>query len=400
MFCPQCGHDVPAQAAFCGLCGRAMPQAAAPPAAQPPVVGQRSRRWLPAVIFVVLFFAGGSGGLLLWRSRQAPPAAPDAAAVVVLTPADNDGLGAGGTPQGFSESPAEDAGPAVTETITATPDVTQSATPGATAPPSATPSPSATPTATVTPSATPSPTRDPGPEASTYGTSIRGRPLEVVRFGNGPNVVFLIGGLHAGYAPATVAIAETAVAHFTQDVGRVPSGVTLYIILSANPDSVTAPGTLIGRFNANSVDLNRNWDCEWTANARWRNEIVPGSGGSAPFSEPETAALRDLLLEKNPVAVVFWEARAANGLVSPGICGERSNVSGNMAQVYGLAAGYPVADFEALTNQILNGDGTNWLDEQGIPSIAVLLPDYDATDWNANLPGILAVLDAANDAAP
>lgn len=45
------------------------------------------------------------------------------------------------------------------------------------------------------------------------------------------------------------------------------------------------------------------------------------------------------------------------------------------------------------SSQELNGDGTNWLDQQGIPSIAVLLSDYITVDWDNNLSGIQTVLD-------
>ncbi len=51
-----------------------------------------------------------------------------------------------------------------------------------------------------------------------------------------------------------------------------------------------------------------------------------------------------------------------------------------------------VEDFTRKTGQVLNGDGTNWLDQQRIPSIAVLLPDYVTVEWNNNLAGIQAVL--------
>ncbi|MGB5061938.1 MAG: hypothetical protein WBO48_24800 [Candidatus Promineifilaceae bacterium] len=57
-----------------------------------------------------------------------------------------------------------------------------------------------------------------------------------------------------------------------------------------------------------------------------------------------------------------------------------------------VSPGYPIADFENLTNQTLNGDGTNWLDGQGIPAIAIILPDYVTVDWGDNLDGIRAVL--------
>jgi hypothetical protein len=247
-----------------------------------------------------------------------------------------------------------------------------------------------TPTLAATP--TPSPTLHPGPETLEIGRSVNNLPIEAVRFGNGPQNLIFIGGLHAGFAPATVTLAQQTVAHLTQNPGLIPANLTVYVILSAGPDSPNAPGELRGRLNANGVDLNRNWECDWTADARWRGNVVRGSGGSTPFSEPETQSLRDFILEKQPVGVIFWEARVEDGLASPGNCGVRSQAAETLASTYGFAANYQIADFEVLTNQEVNGDGTNWLVQQGIPAIAVLLPEYTQTDWEANLAGVLAVL--------
>jgi len=251
-----------------------------------------------------------------------------------------------------------------------------------------TPEPIATPTTTPSPT----PTIDPSPETIEIGRSASGQPIEAERIGGGENVIILIGGLHAGFAPATVAIAQEAIKYFTGELDRVPFSVTLYIIPNANPDSQLDPGQLNGRLNANGVDLNRNWDCDWVADPLWRNVPATGTGGSEPFSEPETIALRDFILAQDPAAVIFWEARASDGLSAPGACDPNSQVSVNLAITYGRASGYPVTDFETLTNQELNGDSTNWLDQQGIPAIAILLPDYNDMDWNRNLAGLLAVL--------
>ena len=249
--------------------------------------------------------------------------------------------------------------------------------------------------APLPPTDVPPPTETPdlGPENLEIGRSVENRPIEAVRFGDGGRHILFIGGLHAGAAPGTVTMAQRAISYFRANPQAVPAETTLYIIISASPDSPRAPGELRGRLNANGVDLNRNWDCRWTEDAKWRGNVVQGSGGPFPFSEPETQAIRDLIQETNAVAVIFWEARAADGLSSPGACGDRSLVSGRLAQVYGLAAAYPIADFENLTDQELNGDGTNFLDSKGIPAIAVLLPDYNDVDWNNNLAGMLAVLD-------
>lgn len=224
------------------------------------------------------------------------------------------------------------------------------------------------------------------------GRSVQNAPIEVVRFGSGARAVLFIGGLHAGAAPGTVTLANRAITYFTQNPTAVPETLTVYVMPSANPDSPLAPGELAGRLNANGVDLNRNWDCRWSADAKWRGIVVPGSGGTAPFSEPETMALRDFILDVNPVAVIFWEARATGGLASPGACSDRTEVSATLTEVYGLAAGYQIGDFENITNQELNGDGTNWLDDRGIPAAAILLPEYAGDDWPSNLAGIEAVL--------
>ena len=111
-----------------------------------------------------------------------------------------------------------------------------------------------------------------------------------------------------------------------------------------------------------------------------------------PFSEPEVMALRDLVLSKDVQAVIFLQARVSGGLVSPGSCGDRSLVSQQLAAIYAGAAGYPVADFESLAGQVVNGDGTNWLDSQGIPAVSVLLSTYDVPESDANIGGMLAVL--------
>ena len=262
-------------------------------------------------------------------------------------------------------------------------------------PPTDQPAPTTAPVETATslpPTDMPTATPDLGPETLIIGQSVRGAQIEAVRLGDGEKSIIMIGGLHAGAVPGSVSLAEQAVRYFQDNLPLIPDDATLYIIPSVNPDSSYSPGELEGRLNANGVDLNRNWDCRWTEDAIWRGNVIPGSGGSAPFSEPETRALRNFIEDVDAKVVVFWEARATNGLTSPGSCSSSPLVSNRLAQVYGSAAGYEVADFEDLTNQEINGDGTNWLDSQNIPSISVLLPDYTDMDWNKNLAGISAVL--------
>ncbi len=283
---------------------------------------------------------------------------------------------------------------------TFTPSPSATFTPSPTPVPTATPTPTATstpsPTLTPTPTFTPSPTPDPGPELIEIGRSANNTPIEAIRFGYGPYTVLFIGGFHAGFAPSTVQIAEKTTEYFTNNLAAIPTNVTVYVISNANPDSSYSPGNLTGRLNANGVDLNRNWDCRWTEDAQFRGQVVKGIGGTKPFSEPETQALQGFVEEITPSAIIFWEAKYPGGFVSPGRCDRRSGVSFLLAEQYGQAVQYEVDDFEIDTGQILNGDGANWLDAQGFPTIAVLLPDYDEMDWEHSLQGVLAVIEAGH----
>ncbi|MBK8987916.1 MAG: hypothetical protein IPM39_17915 [Chloroflexi bacterium] len=261
---------------------------------------------------------------------------------------------------------------------------------------SATPSLLATPTAATTPDLV-----IPRQGVFTIGRSVRGAALEAVRLGNGRRQFILVGGIHAGYAPNTVQLADQLIAYFSANPTAVPADVTLTIIPSLNPDAAAATSRLAGRLNANGVDLNRNADCRWLADPLVLGSVAPGAGGAAPFSEPESQALRDFINQQQPTAVLLLAAHGLNyGVASPGACLERSLVSVSLAKVYGRASGYRFPDSNndgiVQPDLQLTGDLTNWLDGSGIPAIAVLLPKYEATDFELNLAGITAVLTSYN----
>jgi hypothetical protein len=235
------------------------------------------------------------------------------------------------------------------------------------------------------------------------GYSAGGRPLTDYQFGDGPEQIVLVGGMHGGYEWNTILLAYHMIDYFAQNPGDVPETVTLHIIPSANPDgqfAVTgrdgrfseadidpAADHFPGRFNANGVDLNRNWACRWQEKGVWRDQEI--DAGAYPFSEPETAVLRDFFLEMEPTAVVFWHS-AANGAYGAG-CPELYQPAYALAERYGAAAGYPV--YESFDHYQVTGDATDWLSLQNIPAITVELKTHEALDWDKNLAGVLAVLD-------
>ena len=239
------------------------------------------------------------------------------------------------------------------------------------------------------------------PPIFSIGQSVQGRPINAYQFNNGPRKIIVIGGIHGGYEWNTILLAYALIDYFQATPGAVPDSVSLTIIPSANPDGqmlVTgkegrfaeadvAENSAPGRFNANEVDLNRNWDCQWEPEATWRNQQV--SGGSEPFSEPESVALRDYLLAQQPEAVIFLHS-AANGVFAAG-CPQTDLNSMLLAQAYGEATNYPV--YERFTSYPITGDAGDWLTMQGITTITIELFDHQSIEWTRNLSGMLAVLD-------
>jgi predicted deacylase len=218
------------------------------------------------------------------------------------------------------------------------------------------------------------------------GSSVNGTAITAYHFGTGDEEVLLVGGTHGSYSPNTSALALEAIDYFVANVDAIPTGVMLTIIPTLNPDGLAMTGTA-GRFNTNDVDLNRNFDCEWSATGMWQDQEV--SGGAAAFSEPEAAALRDYVEEYNPnAAIVLF---GAEGKVYPSACGSTpSSASVALAATYATAANYPAdATFDAYA---ITGDMVNWMAKQGIPSISVLLSNHQNTEWSKNKAGIEAVL--------
>jgi len=161
------------------------------------------------------------------------------------------------------------------------------------------------PTLFLSPTSTP---RRDLPDAFVYGKSVEGRDLYARRFGTGDKLLMLVGGIHTGFEANTVTLVNQLIAHFERNPHDVLPGIMLVMIPSANPDGLERGRTIKGRFNANGVDLNRNWDCDWSAEAVWKEQTV--DPGTYPFSEPETQALASLILDTRPAAVLFYHAAA------------------------------------------------------------------------------------------
>lgn len=242
------------------------------------------------------------------------------------------------------------------------------------------------------------------------GRSVQDRPLYAEVFGDGPLDVIIVGGIHGGYEANSIALARRFADRYRADPALLPERFTLHIIDNMNPDGLNlitggvpleefdfrSTNTRPGRFNANGVDLNRNWDATWRPTSTWGNVVV--DAGSAPFSEPETQAVRDYFLRVEPVASVFYQS--AGGFIWYSGAEEGWAPSIRLADIYGQASGYRVIRPPIRTAEEREGDdditgsSDDWFYRIRHRNVTVELTTHYVIEWDRNLAGLEALLGA------
>jgi hypothetical protein len=235
------------------------------------------------------------------------------------------------------------------------------------------------------------------------GKSVDGADITAYHYGTGDTELLFVGGIHGGYSWNTTLVAYELMDYLDANPSIIPSNVKVTVVPVLNPDGLmkvtgetgrftasdilTSVDTIPGRFNSRSVDLNRNFDCEWQASGTWQNRTV--SGGTSAFSEPESRAVRDYIQKSSPNAVVVWYSAAGGVYASNCLNGVLPETT-EIMNVYAKASGYPA--YKEFDYYEITGDMVNWLAKENIPAISVLLTNHTSTEWSKNEAGIKALL--------
>jgi len=159
----------------------------------------------------------------------------------------------------------------------------------------------------------------------------------------------------------------------------------IWIIPMVNPD-----GRMLGqRYNANNVDLNRDYGYIWE----------PSSGSTAPFSQPETQVIRQHALDNN---FVFSFSFHTSGDIVNYVWNHKGNptpdheVVEHLSEIYGSYNGYWVV--EGYDWYRITGDTNDF--SYGCRGDLDWTIETNNTDisrtWNQNKPGMLEIIEAAN----
>jgi hypothetical protein len=223
------------------------------------------------------------------------------------------------------------------------------------------------------------------------GYSVQGRPIEMYRFGKGPDKYLVIGGIHGGYEINTIYLTERLITYFSKKPDAVPTNATLFILRSLNPDGEALPHKKEGRSNANLVDLNRSfpvgWSAQWDREGCW--DLMELNAGKHPASEPETIALMAFVLENPVIAVVSYHA-AAPGFYPAGEPWDEN--SKDLARHLSKATDYEYPFPPQYTNCYMTGSLVDWTLSTGAAGVDVELSTHWDTEFNLNLNLVLALL--------
>lgn len=213
-----------------------------------------------------------------------------------------------------------------------------------------------------------------------------GVPLVLQHLGDAKNRVLILGGQHGGPEANTVRLVEALTEHFVSTPGEVPGSIGLDILAVTNPDGLAAGS----RQYLSGVDPNRNWGGpDWASDAFDSNgRFVPGLGGQAPFSEQETRALADWMLQQRPLLTVNYHS--AGGFMF----GSRDGVGGELTERYVAASGYyaptPGSGASPLPYRA-TGSLNVWARTMGLYTLFIELSTPSAIEFDRNLAGLKAV---------
>ncbi|MDG6220407.1 MAG: M14 family zinc carboxypeptidase, partial [Candidatus Thermoplasmatota archaeon] len=226
----------------------------------------------------------------------------------------------------------------------------------------------------------------------TIGLSWEGRPIHVVVVNGNPGVyngeprVLAIGNMHGDEVlsgDALIWFLHRIVSSYgsDQEVTDMVDSRELWFVPILNPDGreKTLSGTPWRKNMRNNgdgnygVDLNRNFEYQWGAGISSNNTGSENYRGPAPFSEPETRAIRDNLTANRSFELVLSYHNHGQLVLYPWGYGPTvppdqaplSNLSRAMASLSGPEWRYGQASDSSIGMYSAGGDACDWFYAQG-----------------------------------
>ncbi len=145
------------------------------------------------------------------------------------------------------------------------------------------------------------PSAPPSPKPATFlipgqyrivGTSVQRLPILSFVLGQGPDVTFILATIHGNESAGTQLVRRLG--KYLQQRPYLMKGRRVVLLAVANPDGMAHNS----RFNANGVDLNRNFPAS--------NRVKDKRSGATAFSEPEARLVKQLIEQYSPDRIISF----------------------------------------------------------------------------------------------
>jgi predicted deacylase len=213
------------------------------------------------------------------------------------------------------------------------------------------------------------------------GRSVQGRDLVMTVLRGGPESVLVIGGIH-GNEQTSVDVAS-ALLDLLREQPELARGRTVAIYPNSNPDGYARNS----RFNANQIDVNRNF-----AATNFKPALQAGlRSGTAPLSEPESRAIVRAIESIKPSLLI-----SIHSIARGRHCNNWDGPAEHLAALMSKHNGYPPTETMGYPTPGSLGSYAG-IDRQ-IPMITLELPRDapGAQAWGENRAALLAAIEQAS----
>ena len=234
------------------------------------------------------------------------------------------------------------------------------------------------------------------------GKTVKGHSIDAFIFGKGKKKILLVGSIH-GNEVGTHKLMYQLISFLVTQPSLFPN-LEIHIIPRLNVDGSTKAGDhpdyfhhgMVGRFNANGVDLNRNFDTKHFRSTSGRgfgkdySQTETVFAGESPASEPETKALCAYI--KNTQIDTYFAFHSAGKDVMA------NNRPGALALANCFAdnTGFRIVTADAGYENLYSGTAKEWCDENDLDYVEIEATNRWGSDWKNQKPGIIACFELLN----
>jgi len=207
------------------------------------------------------------------------------------------------------------------------------------------------------------------------GTSVQRLPILSFVLGQGSDVTFILATIHGNESAGTPLVRRLG--KYLQRQPHLMAGRTVVLLAVANPDGMARNS----RFNANGVDLNRNFPAS--------NRVNDKQSGATALSEPEARVIKQLIEQYSPDRIVsIHQPLACIDYDGPGTtlavrmaqyCNLRVKrlgpKPGSLGSYVGVDLGIPIITFEMLQDDSGLDSDTLWRRYGRALIAAIIYPD-------------------------